>query len=216
MPDEDSNDQADTWIAALDGPETEHKAKGSRFIGQSFAVRDPETSKATLLTVKKRYYDACHHCSAYLIPPLDAPLERFDDDGEPSRTAGPPILQAIQSSGILGVLVVVTRYFGGTKLGTGGLIKAYGESARLALAATPTETIWLETTIELATSYEDVGCAESFLAQNAGQIRNVEREFADQARFLVTTARSHADKIVDGIREASAARIKTRIVGTQQ
>ncbi|MFT7620668.1 MAG: putative YigZ family protein [Planctomycetota bacterium] len=216
MQDENIEKLPDTWVAALDGPETEHKAKGSRFLGQAFAARTVGEAKSILLRVKKLEHGATHHCSAYLLPPIDAPIERFDDDGEPSQTAGAPILQAIHATEMLGVIVVVTRYFGGTKLGTGGLIKAYGESAREALAATPRETIWLESVIELDASYEDVGCAESFLAQKTTEIRNVEREFADRARFLVTTARSRADMIMNGIREASAARIKTRIVGSSK
>ncbi len=214
MDDHTTNSASDTWLAALDGPEVEHKAKGSRFLGQSFAARSVDEAKSKLQGVKKNYHSATHHCSAYLLPPVDQPIERFDDDGEPSQTAGAPIAQAIRASGLCGLIVVVTRYFGGTKLGTGGLIKAYGETAREALLATPRETIWIEDQIVLEASYEDVGCIESFLAQRMNEIRGISREFGDRAKFTVTTARSHSQGLISGIREASAARVKTHLLDT--
>lgn len=212
MDDHTTNNSSDTWLAALDGPEVEHKAKGSRFLGQSFAARSVEEAKSRLVSVRKTYHSATHHCSAYLLPPADQPIERFDDDGEPSQTAGAPIAQAIRSSGLCGLIVVVTRYFGGTKLGTGGLIKAYGEAAREALLATPRETIWIEDQIVLNASYEDVGCIEAFLAQRVSEIRGVSREFGDRAKFTITTAQSQSQGLILGIREASAARVKTHIL----
>ncbi len=211
MSENDAENTSDTWLAALDGPEVEIKVKGSKFLGQVFSARTREDAQDHLLTVKKKYHGATHHCSAYLLPPIATPLERCDDDGEPSLTAGAPILQAIKSSGLCGLLVVVTRYFGGTKLGTGGLIKAYGEAAREALAQTPKQIIWIEKTIELSATYEDVGCVESFLAQRKNEIRGVHREFGDRAVFLVTAAASRAAGLIAGITEASAARVRTRI-----
>ncbi len=104
--------------------------KGSKFISTIVPVLSKEEAEVKYLAIKKKYYDATHNCFAYRI---DAQTFRFSDDGEPSGTAGRPILQVLEGSGLWEVLCVVTRYFGGTKLGTGGLIRAYSEAAKQAL-----------------------------------------------------------------------------------
>ncbi|HHJ51757.1 MAG TPA: YigZ family protein [Caldithrix abyssi] len=108
----------------------ELKVKGSRFIAQVFHVSSREEAEQVYDRVKKKYHNATHNCFAYRI---DADQFRYSDDGEPSGTAGKPILQALDGHELLEALCVVTRYFGGTKLGTGGLIRAYGGAAELAL-----------------------------------------------------------------------------------
>ena len=108
----------------------ELKVKGSRFIAQVFHVSSREEAEQVYDRVKKKYHNATHNCFAYRI---DFDQFRYSDDGEPSGTAGKPILQALDGHELLEALCVVTRYFGGTKLGTGGLIRAYGGAAELAL-----------------------------------------------------------------------------------
>ena len=108
----------------------ELKVKGSRFIAQVFHVSSREEAEQVYDRVKKKYHNATHNCFAYRI---DSDQFRYSDDGEPSGTAGKPILQALDGHELLEALCVVTRYFGGTKLGTGGLIRAYGGAAELAL-----------------------------------------------------------------------------------
>ncbi|MCB9830878.1 MAG: YigZ family protein [Planctomycetes bacterium] len=201
----------DIWIGAGDGPEIELKVKASRFLGQVFAARDEAEALDRLAGVRRRYHDARHHCWAYALPPLDRPRERFDDDGEPAQTAGPSILQAIQASGLKALIVVVTRWFGGIKLGSGGLIRAYGETAREALAATPRRENWIESRISIDSGYEELGAVEAYLAQQAARLRGVERDFADRARFRVTVARSLASSLVAGLIEATAARVGTSV-----
>lgn len=100
------------------------KEKGSRFIAIAIPVQTPEEVKQQLENIRKQYHDARHHCYAYRIG--EEPFEmRYNDDGEPTGTAGKPIYGQIQSFGLTNVLIVVVRYFGGIKLGTGGLIQAY-------------------------------------------------------------------------------------------
>ena len=110
----------------------EIKIKGSRFIGEVVPASSIEDAEAALGQIRKREYNATHHCWAYRLG-VKGDLFRYSDDGEPSGTAGQPILRHIDGLGITNILVVVTRYYGGTKLGTGGLIRAYGEAARLVL-----------------------------------------------------------------------------------
>ncbi|MCR5428471.1 MAG: YigZ family protein [Lachnospiraceae bacterium] len=98
--------------------------KKSRFIATLRPVSSEEEALAFIAETKKEYWDARHNCSAYIIG-TDKPLERCSDDGEPSRTAGMPMLEVLKGSGLSNVCVVVTRYFGGILLGTGGLVRAY-------------------------------------------------------------------------------------------
>ena len=109
-----------------------YKEKGSKFIAETFVVMNEEEAKAAVASVKKKYFDARHHCFAYMIGP-DKKVFRSSDDGEPSGTAGKPILNQILSKDVTNVCIVVTRYFGGIKLGTSGLINAYKTAARDAL-----------------------------------------------------------------------------------
>ena len=109
-----------------------YKEKGSKFIASAFTVMNEDEAKKGIAEIKKKYFDARHHCFAYMIGP-DKSCFRSSDDGEPSGTAGKPILNQILSKDVTNVCVVVTRYFGGIKLGTSGLINAYKTAARDAL-----------------------------------------------------------------------------------
>ena len=109
-----------------------YKEKGSKFIAEAFPVHSEAEVKERVAEIRKRYFDAKHHCYAFMIGP-DKACYRSSDDGEPSGTAGKPILNQILSKDVTNVCVVVTRYFGGQLLGVPGLINAYKTSAREAL-----------------------------------------------------------------------------------
>ena len=108
----------------LKGGEGEIVEKKSRFIALTQPVKTEEEALAFIETVKKKYWDARHHCFAYCIGDQNQ-LQRCSDDGEPSQTAGRPMLEVILGVGVHNLCLVVTRYFGGTLLGTGGLFRAY-------------------------------------------------------------------------------------------
>jgi uncharacterized YigZ family protein len=108
--------------------------QGSRFVATAAAAADRRQAMAFVEEIRKEFFDATHTAFAYRLGPAGAD-QRAHDDGEPSGTAGKPILTAIERAGVTGVVVTVTRYFGGTKLGTGGLVRAYGGAAAEALAA---------------------------------------------------------------------------------
>lgn len=110
-----------------------YKDKGSKFISFAYPVEDEDTAKSIIDSIKKEYFDARHHCWAYRIGRLGEKW-RANDDGEPSSTAGRPILGQILSNGLSDILIVVVRYFGGTLLGTSGLIQAYREASADAIA----------------------------------------------------------------------------------
>lgn len=122
----------DTYYMISDCGEGLYKEKGSKFIAETFVVMSEDEAKAAVASVKKKYFDARHHCYAYMVG-ADKKTFRSIDDGEPSGTAGKPILNQILSKDVTNVCIVVTRYFGGIKLGTSGLINAYKTAAREAL-----------------------------------------------------------------------------------
>jgi uncharacterized YigZ family protein len=109
-----------------------YKEKGSRFLSFAYPVRDESEAKGVLESLKKEYYDASHHCFAFVLYP-DKGKTKCYDDGEPAHSAGDPILGQILARDLTHVLVVVVRYFGGTKLGVGGLMQAYKTAAAAAL-----------------------------------------------------------------------------------
>lgn len=118
----------DTYYTLAGEAEALYKEKGSKFLAYAYPVRDEEQIRQRLDALRKRYYDATHHCYAWRLGPHGEAF-RANDDGEPSSTAGKPILGQLLSRELTDALVVVVRYFGGTKLGVSGLITAYKESA---------------------------------------------------------------------------------------
>jgi len=109
----------------------EFKEKGSRFISYAFPVKSVDEANEKINSTKKKYYDCTHVCSAFIIGNGVEDLFRYSDDGEPSGTAGLPIYNEIKGASLFNTLITVIRYYGGTKLGTGGLTRAYGGSAKL-------------------------------------------------------------------------------------
>lgn len=112
--------------------QTQTVVKNSRFIAEAFVVEDAKSAREKLLEQKKKYFDATHVCHAF-VTGLKQEVNGMSDDGEPSGTAGRPMLDVVKGSGITNIMVTVTRYFGGTLLGTGGLVKAYGDATKAVL-----------------------------------------------------------------------------------
>ena len=128
------------------------KDKGSKFIARIYYAETEEDCKEKLVEVKKEFHDARHHCYAYRIQPEEEQF-RSNDDGEPSGTAGKPILNQLYSFELFNVIIIVVRYFGGTKLGTSGLINAYKTSALEALSSTKIITRDITRKMELRFAY---------------------------------------------------------------
>ncbi len=131
------------------------KEKGSKFLAFAFVVQTEEEIKVHLEGLRKKHHDARHYCYAYRINPRNM-YERANDDGEPRHSAGTPILGQLLSVGVVNTLVVVVRYFGGTKLGVPGLINAYKTAARMALDAAEIVEQEIHETITIAFDYPDL------------------------------------------------------------
>ena len=133
-----------------------YEEKRSRFPAAAYPVRTEEEALSLIAAEKKKTYDARHHCFAYVLGP-NRETVRFSDDGEPSGTAGKPILEVLLGRGVHDALIIVTRYFGGTLLGTGGLVRAYTEAAQQAVAASRIMEIRPRRHVECRVSYTDLG-----------------------------------------------------------
>jgi uncharacterized YigZ family protein len=184
--------------------------KGSRFLGQALAAGDDATAQDRLDRIRRRHHDATHHCWALRHGFGDAVVERSDDDGEPAQTAGPPLLGALQRARVTDALVVVTRWFGGTKLGRGGLVRAYGQAAREAVETAPPRILWHDAVLEVSCVFEDLGAVEAVLAQQGPVVRGVERDFRPQPHLLLRLRRSRATAVARALVEATAARVSLR------
>jgi uncharacterized YigZ family protein len=144
--------EQDFYKTITKGADGLYKEKGSKFIAKAFHVETEEQIKLAMESVKKEYHDARHHCYAYRINPENEQF-RSSDDGEPSGTAGKPILNQMLSFELFNVLVVVVRYFGGTKLGVSGLINAYKSAASEAIQDSEIKTRYLYRDLSLHFEY---------------------------------------------------------------
>jgi uncharacterized YigZ family protein len=185
---------ADRYLVVSDGPEIELKEKGSRFVGQTFFVTDREQVQSVLTATRRRAHAATHHCSAFQLAPPQIGEKAYDDDGEPAGTAGAPILARIEGRALFATLVIVTRFYGGTKLGTGGLIRAYGAAAGLALDAADTREIVQTVPRVIRASWDDLGLLESALSrgQQEGSVLSIVRDFGETLVFRIEVAQSCA------------------------
>ena len=147
------------------------KDKGSKFISFAYPVSEQEAVKPIIDDIKKKYHDARHHCYAYMIG-YERKNWRINDDGEPSGTAGKPILGQINSAGLTNILIVVVRYFGGTLLGTSGLINAYKRAAADAINAAETTELFVKDYYQIKFSYESLSKVMKILKEKNTGIAN--------------------------------------------
>lgn len=148
----DSPEPPDSYLTLAGQSTGTIKEQGSKFLYFAFPVRSEENIKTELASLRKTYFDATHHCYAWVLG-KDASHFRANDDGEPNHSAGDPILGQIRSHQLTNVLIVIVRYFGGTKLGVSGLIKAYKTAAALAIEENQIIREWVKISLELNFPY---------------------------------------------------------------
>lgn len=149
--------------------------KKSKFIGNVFYVESKEEAEIIIKEQKKKYHDARHNCWAYRVLDDNNVVEKSSDDGEPSGTAGAPMLNILSKENIVNTLVIVTRYFGGILLGTGGLVKAYSESTKLALEQAKITKIEEGYIHKIEINYSDLDSFKYYLKNN--EIKLVKEEY---------------------------------------
>ena len=184
---------------------TEHifKEKGSIFTGQIFPIANSSEAKNILNGVKKKYYDATHHCYAFKCANGDS---KFSDDGEPSGTAGIRLLNAITHLDLTNVLVVVIRYFGGTKLGVGPLGKAYYQSAMEALEQSKKVVKYPAQKVRLKFSFEMVNVVYKLLAEH--EIKILETDYSESVSLSVIIKTEIIKKVKVALISATSAQLE--------
>lgn len=183
----------------------EYQVSNSRFFGTIGRADTIEQAKTFIQTVRDEMPDAAHHVYAFKIGYGGSVTEGMSDDGEPSGTAGPPALAVIRGSNIGDVVLVITRYFGGTKLGTGGLVHAYGQTAREAVSAMPTELKTTRRTVGIEIPYALFERVKILMSNYDCQIET--EDFGAEILLILRIAEDDFAPFTDALRELTAGRI---------
>lgn len=171
----------------------ELRERGSRFLALLTPVADEAAARAILVEVSAQHEDATHRCWAWRLG--SPPRERAHDAGEPRGTAGAPILRALQAAGLSDALLVVVRWFGGTKLGKGGLVRAYGAAARAAVAVVPTHRRLRRLRVTLELPYTQVGSVQRLL--RPPEVELLEQLYGERVRIVLAVAEGRLEEVRD-------------------
>ena len=187
----------------------EYEDRKSVFIGEAMPVSTEQDALRFIESVRKRYPDARHHVYAYVL--RDNSIMRFSDDHEPQGTAGMPVLDAIRKRGCTDAVIVVTRYFGGTLLGTGGLVRAYGAAAVGALEAGEIIRYDIYTELAITVSYSDHGRITTALDECGFRLSDT--EYSADVVMLGKLPKTDYKKLEDKLTELTSGRVKIEILG---
>lgn len=186
-----------------EGGTGEIEEKKSRFIATFRPVSSEEEAVAFIEEMKKKYWDARHNCSAFVIG-KKGELTRCSDDGEPSGTAGRPMLEVLLGEEVRNAAVVVTRYFGGTLLGTGGLVRAYTQAVKSGLENSLVVTMRYGVRLKIGTDYNGLGKAQYILGSRG--IAILDSRYAENVELTVIVAKEEYEAVYKELTEATAGR----------
>jgi uncharacterized YigZ family protein len=188
--------------------EAEIEVKRSRFLCTLERVEDETAARAVVDRVRREHWDARHHCSAFRLHP---DVERSSDDGEPAGTAGAPMLEVLRGHGLSDVVAVVTRWFGGTLLGAGGLVRAYGDAVRAALelAGVLHRALVHEHLLELG--HAEAGRVESEL--RARGVAVLDTAYGDRVTVRLGVPADEEERLAALVAELTAGAARTRVAG---
>lgn len=185
-----------------------YEIQKSRFIAYTSHVETEAEARDFVTAIKKKHFDARHNCSAWVLG-ADSSQQKSNDDGEPGGTAGNPILEAIKQHGLTNVVVVVTRYFGGIKLGAGGLIRAYSHTASLGLEATPCLEVKPFCLMEAEMDYSLLGTVENWIRNE--ELRTRETVYLDKVTVRLLVEPADCEAISTELTNLTAAQCKITI-----
>lgn len=200
----------DKFKTIKENVEAEIVEKKSKFIASVFKIATLEEAESIIKIVKKKYFDARHNCYAYSVIENSKIITRFSDDGEPSGTAGAPILNILNGNNLTNVLVIVTRYFGGILLGTGGLVKAYSDVTKKAIYSTEILEKELGYEVLFEVSYSDLEKFKYYLNQNKIYTTNV--EYVENVIITAEITIEKYNKLISMLEEFSFKIINYRIL----
>lgn len=188
-----------------------YEEKKSRFIAYVSPASSEEEAVRFIDSIKKKHYDARHNCPAFIIG-RNSQLTRCSDDGEPSGTAGKPILEVLMGAGITNVVVVVTRYFGGTLLGTGGLVRAYTQAVQEGLKDAGIATMRYGVEMTISIDYTDVGRVQYLLGSRGIEI--AASRYTDKVEFDICIPKEQEASLQKALVEATSARAGIEVTGS--
>ena len=177
--------------------------KKSRFIADVFPVRSVPDAEARISEVTRKYWDAKHHCYAYIIGSRSE-VSRCSDNGEPSGTAGKPILEVLSGEQLTDSLIVVTRYFGGVLLGTGGLVRAYTQAAQAGIAAAQKGRMVYGQKLTIRVGYNLVNPVQYYLKQEEIEIK--EQRYTENVEYDITVMEDRREQIIQELTQRTDAR----------
>ena len=201
----DSNDLPDSYLTLASRGDAELKVQRSRFLASAQPTASVTEARAAITEVARRYHDCRHICHAWRLGVGGKLQEARSDAGEPAGSAGTPILNAIRTAGLSDCLVVVARYFGGVKLGTGGLSRAYSGAAQEALAVAPPRTIKLGRSFSLTLPYEQIGNLKHLLARCGGRLDA--EDYAATVSWRIWLPHSRWQEFAAALKETTAGSI---------
>jgi len=201
----------DCYLEISRGTQIVLKVKGSRFIGETCRVGSSDEAAVELEKIRKREYSATHHCYAWQVGLHTEQSFKYSDDGEPNGTAGRPIYDAIAGRNVTNLLLVVTRYFGGTKLGTGGLARAYAEAAREALDQSGTRQRLLCSAYRFHLEFSRYDLFQRILHRFEAVVK--ESQFSDLVMLEVEIRRSHVEELLTAFSELCAGKGEVEKLG---
>lgn len=197
-----------SYRVLVEAGEGYYEEKKSRFLAHIAPAKSEEEALAFIESMRKKYYDARHNCTAFILGP-DQRMTRCSDDGEPGGTAGKPMLEVLLGAELTDVVCVVTRYFGGTLLGTGGLVKAYTEAVSDGLKNAKIGTMQYGAVAGLRMSYNDVGKIQYLLSSSG--IETLESEYGAEVYMQIRIPEDKYFKFVKDLTEVSAGRLQPEI-----
>jgi uncharacterized YigZ family protein len=192
----------------------EHTVVNSRFIATLAPALNVEEARAFIARIRKEFADATHNVPAYIIGGGNSIIEYCSDDGEPSGTAGRPVLAVLRGSGLGDVAIVITRYFGGTLLGTGGLVKAYTESAQMVVKAVPRARKMKVHIAMLALPYNLLERVRILVHRHRGEI--LSEDFAADITMTLRFPIEYLEAFQNDVRELSAGKLKAEVIESSE
>lgn len=198
------------YLTAAGPGEAEYEDKHSRFIAHIRPVASEAEARAFIEKIRKQYDDATHNVFAYIL--REGNVLRWSDDGEPGGTSGQPTLSVLQGAGLTDVCCVTTRYFGGTLLGSGGLVRAYSSAARLALNAAGTARMTPWKKAAFACSYAQYDRLRRFLEDRGARIEDT--SFGAEVEIVFSAPETRCESVGDALRDVTAGAVEVRYGGS--
>ena len=199
------------YRAVYEGKTGEIVEKKSRFIATVFSVESEEEALEIVAKMKRKYWDARHNCYAYVIGDNNQ-VQRFSDDGEPSQTAGKPILDVLLAEQIHNVLVVVTRYFGGTLLGTGGLVRAYSKATKMGLDNSVLVDKVYGTELKIRLDYSGTQKVKHIISQLG--VYTIDTLYTDVVEEIVVASDEKLESLKEQIKEVTNGKAEFEVINS--